>query len=62
MLGYFNQPDKTKEAIVDGYMRTGDLGTIDAHGYARVVGRSKDMIIRGGENGMAKYFFGGFQM
>lgn len=51
MLGYWNQPDKTKEAITsDGFMQTGDLGSIDAHGYCRIVGRSKDMIIRGGEN------------
>jgi fatty-acyl-CoA synthase len=35
---------------VDGWMSTGDLASIDAHGYVRIVGRSKDMIIRGGEN------------
>lgn len=50
MLGYWNQEDKTREAIVDGFMLTGDLATVDAHGYFRIVGRSKDMIIRGGEN------------
>jgi fatty-acyl-CoA synthase len=50
MLGYWQQPDKTKEAIQDGWMLTGDLASIDSHGYCRIVGRSKDMIIRGGEN------------
>jgi len=51
MLGYWNQPEKTKESITeDGFMLTGDLGTIDAQGFCRIVGRSKDMIIRGGEN------------
>lgn len=51
MLGYWNQPEKTKESISpDGFMQTGDLGYLDAEGYCRIVGRSKDMIIRGGEN------------
>jgi len=51
MLGYWNDPEKTREAIdADGWMHTGDLGTFDAEGYGNVVGRSKDMAIRGGEN------------
>jgi fatty-acyl-CoA synthase len=51
MLGYWNDEAKTKEAIdAEGWMHTGDLGTFDAEGYGNVVGRSKDMAIRGGEN------------
>ncbi len=51
MLGYWEQPEKTAEAIdAAGWMHTGDLATMDAEGYLRVVGRSKDMVIRGGEN------------
>ena len=51
MLGYWNDPAKTAEAIdSDGWMHTGDLAVIDADGYANIVGRIKDMIIRGGEN------------
>jgi fatty-acyl-CoA synthase len=51
MLGYWNDPDRTAEAIDDeGYMHTGDLATMDDEGYLEIVGRIKDMIIRGGEN------------
>jgi fatty-acyl-CoA synthase len=51
MLGYWDDPVKTAEAIdADGWMHTGDLATMDADGYVNIVGRSKDMIIRGGEN------------
>jgi fatty-acyl-CoA synthase len=51
MLGYWDDPEKTAEAIdADGWMHTGDLGTIDAEGYGNIVGRIKDMVIRGGEN------------
>jgi fatty-acyl-CoA synthase len=51
MLGYWNDEDKTCEAIdAAGWMHTGDLATIDAEGYCNIVGRSKDMVIRGGEN------------
>lgn len=51
MSGYWDDPDKTEESIADGgWMRTGDLATIDAQGYCNIVGRLKDMIIRGGEN------------
>jgi len=51
MLGYWQEPAKTAEAIDRaGWMHTGDLATMDEAGYVRIVGRSKDMIIRGGEN------------
>jgi fatty-acyl-CoA synthase len=50
MLGYWNDTNKTAEAIVDGWMYTGDLATMDEEGYVKIVGRSKDMVIRGGEN------------
>ncbi|SAL81527.1 AMP-binding domain-containing protein [Caballeronia terrestris] len=51
MQGYWNDLRKTAEAIdADGWMHTGDLAVIDDEGYCRIVGRSKDMVIRGGEN------------
>jgi fatty-acyl-CoA synthase len=51
MLGYWNDEARTKDAIDSaGWMRTGDLATIDDDGYCRIVGRIKDMVIRGGEN------------
>ncbi len=51
MLGYWEQPGDTAEAIDRaGWMHTGDLATMDDAGYVQIVGRSKDMIIRGGEN------------
>jgi len=51
MLGYWNDPDKTAEAIdADGWMHSGDLATMDDAGNVNIVGRIKDMIIRGGEN------------
>ena len=51
MRGYWDEPERTAEAIDAGrWMHTGDLATMDEHGYVRVVGRIKDMIIRGGEN------------
>jgi fatty-acyl-CoA synthase len=51
MKGYWNDPERTTEAIdSDGWMHTGDLATMDEDGYANIVGRSKDMVIRGGEN------------
>ncbi|MFO3724685.1 fatty acid CoA ligase family protein [Pseudomonas sp. HLMP] len=51
MLGYWNNPKATAESIdVDGWMHTGDLAVMDEQGHVRIVGRSKDMIIRGGEN------------
>jgi len=51
MQGYYNMPDKTAEAIdADGWLHTGDLATMNAQGYIAIVGRVKDMVIRGGEN------------
>ncbi|TIN20795.1 MAG: AMP-binding protein [Mesorhizobium sp.] len=51
MKGYWDDAEKTREAIdADGWMHTGDLATIDAEGYCNIVGRVKDMVIRGGEN------------
>jgi fatty-acyl-CoA synthase len=51
MIGYWDDPERTAEAIdADGWMHTGDLATIDADGYVNIVGRIKDMVIRGGEN------------
>jgi fatty-acyl-CoA synthase len=50
MRGYWEDPEKTAEAVVDGWMHTGDLGVLDAEGYCNIVGRVKDMLIRGGEN------------
>jgi fatty-acyl-CoA synthase len=51
MIGYWDDKEKTKEALdEDGFMHTGDLATIDAEGYCNIVGRIKDMVIRGGEN------------
>jgi len=51
MLGYWGDEERTREAIdAAGWMHTGDLATIDAEGYCNIVGRIKDMVIRGGEN------------
>jgi len=51
MLGYWNDPKATREAIDDGrWMHTGDLATMDEQGYVKIVGRIKDMVLRGGEN------------
>lgn len=51
MLGYWNDPEKTREAIDPArWMHTGDLAVMDQDGYVSIVGRIKDMIIRGGEN------------
>ncbi len=50
MKGYWDDPEKTAETIVDGWLHSGDLGTMNEHGYVRITGRIKDMIIRGGEN------------
>jgi fatty-acyl-CoA synthase len=50
MQGYWNDPERTAEAVREGWMHTGDLATLDAEGYCNIVGRVKDMVIRGGEN------------
>jgi len=50
MLGYWQEEAKTAEAVVDGWMKTGDLAVMDEDGYVRITGRIKDMVIRGGEN------------
>ncbi len=50
MQGYWGDEARTAEAIRDGWMYTGDLATIDAEGYCNIVGRAKDMLVRGGEN------------
>jgi fatty-acyl-CoA synthase len=51
MLGYWNEPEKTAEAIDPArWMHTGDIGIMDADGYLNITGRIKDMVIRGGEN------------
>jgi acyl-CoA synthetase (AMP-forming)/AMP-acid ligase II len=50
-FGYLNEPGRTEETFWgDGYYRSGDLGELDADGYVRIVGRAKDLIIRGGQN------------
>ena len=51
MLSYWKNEQATADAIdTEGWLRTGDLGILDAEGYLRIVGRCKDMVIRGGEN------------
>jgi fatty-acyl-CoA synthase len=51
MRGYWNDPERTAETVdADGWLHSGDLGVMDPEGYVEVVGRLKDMIIRGGEN------------
>jgi fatty-acyl-CoA synthase len=51
MMGYYKMPDKTAECIdKEGWLYSGDLATMDAEGYVRIVGRKKDMLITGGFN------------
>jgi long-chain acyl-CoA synthetase len=48
--GYWNRPEATAETIVDGWLRTGDIGRLDAEGFVYIEDRAKDMVLRGGEN------------
>ena len=48
--GYWNKPEATAETIVDGWLRSGDIGRVDDEGFFYVEDRLKDMILRGGEN------------
>src|SRR6185503_17346047 len=48
MKGYWNQPEETRKSLKDGWLYTGDLATMDADGYFKIVGRMKDMISAGG--------------
>src|SRR5581483_8339592 len=51
MAGYWNEPEKTAEVIdADGWMHTGDLAAMDECGYVEIMGRIKDIVIRGGDN------------
>ncbi len=50
MRGYLGRPEETAKVLIDGWLLTGDVGHLDADGYLTLVGRSKEMIIRGGEN------------
>lgn len=50
MPGYWNRPDADAEVLVDGWLRTGDVGHLDGDGYLYVTDRAKDVVIRGGEN------------
>lgn len=50
MAGYWNHPEETACALADGWLHTGDLGTLDAEGYVLIVDRVKDMVLSGGEN------------
>jgi fatty-acyl-CoA synthase len=50
MVGYWSRPDETAAALAGGWLRTGDIATVDAEGYMMIVDRKKDIIISGGEN------------
>ena len=50
MNGYFGEPDETAAVLIDGWLRTGDVGNVDGEGYVFIVDRKKDMVISGGEN------------
>ena len=48
MIGYWADEEATKKSMKDGWMKTGDVGVMDEDGYLTIVGRIKDMVIRGG--------------
>ena len=50
MKGYWDDEQRTNETIIDGWLHSGDLATMDEFGYVKITGRIKDMLIRGGEN------------
>jgi len=50
MLGYWQQPDITRQTLRDGWLHTGDVGVMDEEGFVRIADRLKDMIVTGGEN------------
>ena len=50
MKGYWDEPERTSEVLRQGWMHTGDLASMDSDGYIQIVGRIKDLVIRGGEN------------
>ena len=50
MLGYWNKPEETAKALINGWVYTGDAGIFDDEGYLYIVDRLKDMIVTGGEN------------
>jgi acyl-CoA synthetase (AMP-forming)/AMP-acid ligase II len=50
MVGYWNRPDATADALVDGWLHTGDIAVMDVDGFVTIVDRLKDMLISGGEN------------
>lgn len=54
MVGYYNDPEATKQAFTDGWYRSGDLARVDEDGYLYIVDRTKDMIVTGGENVYSK--------
>jgi fatty-acyl-CoA synthase len=50
MAGYWERPDATADVIVNGWLHTGDMATVDGEGYVTIVDRKKDIIVSGGEN------------